>query len=286
MGDLSGFYYGMDFDGYKGIAALNGSALVNMRRSPMYYKFMRDNPQPPSPAMVLGTATHRMILEPDRVNDFAVWDKRAESGNLRPRIGKDWEAFKAENTDRMIITADERDAMVGMAVGARSNLPIMKYANAKGQTEVSMFWSDKVTGRLYKGRLDKICDGHLIPDLKTTRDSRPYKFGAQAYHLGYHIKMAMYWSGYRAITGHEPKMRLLAIESKPPYESVVYRLTKDVIVQGLEEWQELERTLDECERTDTWPAAEQDETDLVLPTWATNKADEDLSAFAMEESDE
>ena len=39
MAELSGFYEGMDFDGYAGIDALNGSRLLAMRRSPMYYKW-------------------------------------------------------------------------------------------------------------------------------------------------------------------------------------------------------------------------------------------------------
>ena len=284
MAELSGFYEGMDFDGYAGIDALNGSRLLAMRRSPMYYKWALDNPQPPTPAMILGTATHRMILEPDRVNDFAVWGEKEEE---KVRRGKVWDEFHAAHADRMIITVAERDAMVGMTVGARKNLPIMKYASMKGKCEVSMFWKDKTSGRLYKGRVDKILnEGRIIFDLKTTRDCRPYKFGAQSYQLGYHIKMAMYWSGYMAITGKEPHMRLGAIESKAPHESAVYRVTKDVIVQGLEEWQELERTLTECEKNDDWPPAEQEETDLLLPAWATENADSDLSEFAMEESDE
>ena len=284
MAELFGFYENMDFEAYQAVPALNGSALVHMRRSPMKYRHEMDNPTPPSPAMILGSATHRMILEPDRVGDFAVWGEREEE---KVRRGGVWDAFKAANAGKMIVTASERDAMVGMAVGARRNLPIMKYANEKGRCEVSMFWKDESTGRRYKGRVDKIIEhGHIVFDLKTTRDCSSYRFGAQSYALGYHIKMAMYWSGYRAITGHEPKMRLGAIESKAPHESAVYRLTKDVIVQGLEEWQMLEARLAECEKTNNWPAAEEEETDLILPAWASEKADQDLSEFAMEESDE
>ena len=276
---LNGFYEGMDFDGYAGIDALNGSSIVHMRRSPMFYKFMRDNPQPPTPAMVLGTATHRMILEPDRVNDFAVW---GEQDDQKVRRGGVWEAFKAAHADRMIVTAAERDAMIGMAVGARKNIPIQKYANAKGKCEVSMFWTDPVSGRSFKGRVDKILPNHTIFDLKTTRDCQSFKFGAQSYALGYHIKMALYWNGYKTITGHEPHLKLGAIESKAPHESAVYRVTKDVILQGLEELDVLLKTLAECEKTDTWPAAEEEETDLLLPTWATTQNDEDLILEGLE----
>jgi PDDEXK-like domain of unknown function (DUF3799) len=282
MAELTGFYEGMDFDGYAGVYALNGSSLIHMRRSPMKYRHERDNPTPPSPAMLLGVATHRMILEPDRINDFAVWGTLPEE---KVRNGKVWERFKELNAGATIITVAERDAMVGMAVGARKNVPIMKYANAKGRCEVSMFWRDSVSGRRYKGRVDKIVEGHVIADLKTTRDCRSFQFGAQAFQLGYHVKMAMYWWGYKAIEGHEPKMRLLAIEPRKPHESAVYRVTKDVLIQGMEEWQQLEQRLTECERNDYWPAAEQEETDLILPAWTREKADEGLDEFAMEEEE-
>jgi exodeoxyribonuclease VIII len=272
-----GFYYHMPFDEYAAIPAINGSSLLHLRRSPMKYKHELDNPTPATPAMILGTATHRLILEPDRVGDFAVWGEQPDE---KVRRGNVWEAFKAEHAGKMIVTKAERDQMVGMAVGARKNVPIMKYANAKGDTEVSMFWRD-ANGRRWKGRVDKILKGHVIADLKTTRDCHPRKFGSQAFSLGYHIKMAIYWDGYRTITGEAPTERLLAIDSKEPHESVVYRVTKDVIMQGLEERDELVRLLDECEKTNNWPPAYEDETDLLIPAWAVTEQDS-LAEFAEE----
>lgn len=274
-----GFVYGMSFEDYLAVDALNGSSLVHMRRSPMYYAWMYNHPQPPTDAMKLGTATHQLILQPERVGDFAVW---GEAEDQKVRRGNVWAAFQAAHFDKMIVTRAERDAMVGMATGARMNIPIHKYADAKGCTEVSMFWTDPVSGRAYKGRVDKILDGHVIADLKTCVSCQPRMFGTQSYRFGYHIKMAMYWSGYRQLTGHEPKMKLLAIEKKPPYESVVYRVTPSVIAQGLEEWQNLEAILNICEDTNRWPAEYEDETDLMIPAWATENT-ESLDEFAMEE---
>lgn len=282
MNDNIGIFPGVAFEEYVKIDALNGSTLVYMRRSPMYYRHMVDNPQRPTPAMILGTATHRIFLEPERVGDFAVWGLLEEE---KIRNGKVWENFKRLNAGAMIITKNERDAMVGMAVGARKNVPIMKYASAKGQTEVSMVWRDKETGRLMKGRVDKILANHTICDLKTTRDCHSRRFGAQSYQLGYHIKMAIYWSGYLTLTGHIPHMKLLAIESKAPFESAVYRVTSDVLLQGAEENAELLETLAECEKTNTWPAAHVEETDLMLPTWVTPGLEGDLSEFATEEAE-
>jgi hypothetical protein len=123
--ELSGFYYGMDFETYQAVPAINGSSLLHMRRSPMKYRHELDHPSPPSQAMTLGTATHRLILGPDRVGDFAVWgdipEHRTAGGAMRPRNGGDWNAFKDDHAGQMIVTRDERDAMVGMGIGARKS---------------------------------------------------------------------------------------------------------------------------------------------------------------------
>jgi hypothetical protein len=285
MNDQIGIFPGVPFDEYAKIDALNGSSLVHMKRSPMYYRWCLDNPQPATPAQILGTATHQLILEPEKVGDFAVWgeipEHRTDKGNMRPRNGKDWEAFKAANAGKTLVTADERDAMVGMATQARVNPLIRKYAFAKGDTEVVMVWRDQSSGRLMKGRCDKIIrDTTTIIDLKTTRDCHSYKFGGQAFALSYHIKAAIYVSGYQALTGDRPKFKFLAIDSKPPYESAVYRATPDVILQGGEDWLALMHKLDECEASGNWPPEQDEETDLILPNYAYT-GDDDFAELAL-----
>jgi hypothetical protein len=272
---------GMPFEEYAAVDALNGSSIVHMRRSPMYYRWAKDNPQPATPAMILGTATHRLILEPDRVGDFAVWGLEEDQ---KARRGKVWDAFRDAHAGRMIVTQAECESMVGMAVGARKLLPIRKYADAKGPSEVSLFWTDPVSRRAMKCRIDKwVPASRTVFDLKTTRSCQPYKFGAQAYQLGYHIKMAIQCAGIRNVLGVEPHLKIGAIESRAPYESAVYRITSDVILQGFEELDGLLKTLTECEKTNIWPAAMEDESDLLLPSWAITDPDADLSEFAVEE---
>lgn len=259
----------MPFEEYAAVDALNGSSIVNMRRSPMYYRHCKDNQPQPTDALILGTYTHRLILEPNRVGDFAIWTK--EMGR---RFGKTWDAFKAEHAGQSIVTEAECEQMVGMAVSARKCVPIRKYAEAKGPTEVSLFWTDTVTGRAMKCRLDKwIPKSRTVFDLKTARSCQRYKFGAQSYQLGYHIKMAIQGLGVKACFGVDAHLKLGAIESKAPHESAVYNVTSDIRLQGLEELDALVKRLDECERTNTWPADEQEESDLVLPSWATAQPD-------------
>jgi hypothetical protein len=279
MNDQIGIFPGVPFDEYAKIDALNGSSLVHMKRSPMYYRWCVDNPQPSSPAQILGTATHQMILEPEKVGDYAIWDS-ATNGR---RFGKKWDEFQAANVGKTHLTADEAANMIGMAVAARKSPTMRKYLSAPGDTEVVMVWRDQSSGRLMKGRCDKIIrDTTTIIDLKTTRDCHSYKFGGQAFALSYHIKAAIYVSGYQALTGDRPKFKFLAIDSKPPYESAVYRATPDVILQGGEDWLALMHRLDECEATGNWPPEQDEETDLILPNYAYSDASEDMSDFALE----
>ena len=298
MHELNGFIENMPYEEYAAVDALNGSRIIYMRRSPMKYKHELDNPTPASPAMVLGSAAHRLILEPDLVGEFAVWGLIEEQ---KVRRGKVWDAFQDANQGRMIVTAAEQAAMVGVAVGARRNLPIRKYTSASGPTEVSMFWRHPFTQRRYKARLDKVivemlADGgettvtehdriktarkpvarHTIFDLKTTRDCRDFKFGPQAYQLGYVVKMAHYWDGYRTLTGVEPAIKLGAIESKPPFESAVYNIPRELILLGLEERDSLAHRITECEESGIWPARQEDEQDLVMPPWASTEAETEL----------
>lgn len=270
----------MPFAEYAAAPGLNGSKIINMRRSPLYFRHCVDNPAPPTDALILGVYTHRLILEPTRVGDFAIWGSEADQ---KVRNGKVWEAFKAAHTHQDIITVNECEAMVGMAVSVRKSLPIRKYADAQGPTELSLFWTDSVTGRALKCRLDKwIPKTRTVFDLKTTRCCQPYKFGAQAYQLAYHIKMAIQWMGVKACFGVDAHLKLGAIESKAPHESAVYRVTSDVRLQGIEELDALVKILDECEKTNKWPAEMEDESDLLLPTWATPTETEDFAIAGLD----
>lgn len=272
--ELNGFYEDMTYEDYAKVDALNGSKIIHMRRSPMKYKHNIDNPPPPSPAMILGTATHRLILEPGLANEFAIWGMK---DSQKVRNGRVWDEFKADNAGKVIVTRNECLAMVGMAVGARKNAPIRKYAGAAGPTEVSMFWQHPHTKRRFKARLDKVIpETHTILDLKTTRDSRDFRFGPQAYQLGYVVKMALYWYGYKTLLGVEPSIKLGAIESKGPFESAVYNVPRDLIMLGVEELDDLVSRITECEKADEWPASQQTEVDLVMPPWASTEAETEL----------
>jgi hypothetical protein len=263
-----GFHPGMDFDAYSAIDAINYSSLKHMMRSPMKYRYEKDHPQPPTDAMILGTASHRMILEPEKIGGFAVW---GETEDQKSRRGKVWDAFEAANSGKLIVTASQRDNMVGMAVAVRKG-PAARYLYFKGEgrNEVSAVWRDKASGLDFKGRIDRLVKvgGSLtVVDLKTTRDCHPYRFGNEFYRLGYAIQAAMYREAVFYIAGELPEYVVVAIDQKPPHESAVYRLTDSVLQVGKDDLSRLLIQLRECVKSGRWPGAIPEETELQLPAF-------------------
>ena len=175
-GKLIGFVERMPFEEYLAVDALSGSALMPMRRSPLTYIWNRDNPQPPTDAMMLGTVIHTAILEPPLLGKIAIWGLTEEQ---KVRRGKVWDAFAEANKDLIILTRAEQ-AAVGHAVDGAYNNPVARpYLSEEGPTEVSMFWIDPYDGRYWKGRIDnwiRTKGTATIVDLKKTRCCSPYRF--------------------------------------------------------------------------------------------------------------
>jgi hypothetical protein len=270
-------------DVYRARRAINISSLKEMRRSPAHYRYLRDNPEESTPAMALGTAAHCATLEPERFeSDYVVWNRKTESGRAAPRNGKAWEAFQAEAGARAILNADEAATAKAIAAAVRGDPVAAKYLES-GEPEVVLKW--EISGRACKGRVDWLThmdDRPVIVGLKTARDCRPFIFGSVAAKLGYAEQWAFYYGGYLLITGHSAKMVEIVVESEPPHVVVVYEIPDDIIMQGEENYLELMRALEICERDDHWPGPAEVEQILTLPSWFYGAADDDLTELQLE----
>lgn len=266
---------------YFGLSALNISLLKELRRSPLHFRHAMLHPKS-SPAMTLGTAAHCATLEPERFDrSYTVWNRRTDSGRLAPRTGKAWDAFVAESAGKDILTEDDAITALNIAQAVRSDAVAIKYLE-RGDPEVTMQW--EIAGRHCKGRVDWITaiDGQdVVVGLKTARDCRHFPFAAQAARLGYHLQWAWYFDAYVTITGREPRMVEIVVESEPPHAVVVYAITEDVLAQGRQEYAELLDLLAACEDRDEWPGPATTEHVLSLPSWVYG-TDEDVSDLGLE----
>lgn len=280
------------YEEYAGLPGVNFSRLKELKRSPYHYQFRRENPATSKP-LSLGQAAHCATLEPERfASQFAVWSRKSDAGNDCPRRGQYWEAFVAANPGKTIITEAEGLDALAIARAVRADALAMRYLE-NGEPEVTMQWalevSNLATGEIVpmacRARADwltRIDGEHFLVGLKTTKDCRPFPFGAAAARFSYHLQWAFYLDGYRAITGVTPRMREIVVESAPPYDVVVYDIPEDVILQGRAEYEGLLRLLHECESRREWLGVSNGlEQILSLPTWAYD-TQEDLADLELE----
>jgi hypothetical protein len=160
--------------------------------------------------------------------------------------------------------------MIGMAQAVRKSALAMRYLDG-GHSEISCVWRDKKFNRDCKGRFDKVIiigGKPYIVDLKTTRSCNPFRFGNEAYRLGYPIQLYMYQEGYRLITGEIPTMIEIAVENNPPHELAVFSINDDVLWAGQQQYERSMKMLAESERTGVWPPANESILDLSLPAHA------------------
>jgi len=252
---------------YDAIEALSMSRLKEIRRSPQHYRYSLSHRRE-TDALKLGTAAHVAVLEPERFGtEFAIWNRRTESGRAAPRNGKWWDAFQLEHKGRSILTEDEAIEATSIALAVRRDETAAKYL-AQGDPEVTMQW--QIDGRACKGRADwltTIEGERYLVGLKTTRDCRHFAFGSQAAKLDYALQWAWYLDGYEAITGHTPHLIEIVVESTAPYAVATYRIENDILLQGRDNYRELLKILRDCEDADEWPGPVVGEQILTLPSW-------------------
>jgi hypothetical protein len=250
------------FAEYRKIKALNPSTLVHGRVSMKHLLHAWNNPGEETDDMRIGTLTHMLCFEPDRVLDeVAVWDG--------VRRGKEWVSFQAENAGRLIMTEKQSEAAAAVAQSVVKHPLVQRYIE-QGLFEYTVQTVEH--GLRCKGRIDWIGTTpgfNCLMDLKTCRDARAYQFGASAASFGYHVKMACYWRWFRETTGKDPgKVLFVAAEKKPPFDVVVYEMSEHQLEEGWKIASGIIERVAECVETGHFPGIADDLQQLELPAYA------------------
>lgn len=274
---------------YADLKGVHITQLKEMRKSPKHYRHRLKHPRKITNALAFGTAAHTAVLEPERfVTDFAIWKSKHEHGGARPRNGNEWKAYQAVNANRSIILDTEFDEACSFKDAVRQDALAMKYL-AMGRPEIAMAWKDEETGVDCVGRLDwetKVDRHPAVVDLKSARESGELWFTRDAAKLDYHLQLAFYADGYKAITGKMPRIVVIAVESAEPYDAVTYIAPEEVLEIGRDAYRELLVKLKACAEADEWPGqGGTEEKILSLPPWCVpDEEADDLSDLEWEKS--
>jgi hypothetical protein len=275
-----GRYRGISNDEYHGGPGISSSGLGKIANTPEEYFYSLTHPREETRAMVVGSAFHKLVLEPEGFDDefFVMLDDEicAEIGGAKPRATnkyKEWrDGFLSANAGKTLLENDEFKEISNMAASIRKR-KAFKAICTPGSAEDSFFWRDPELGVLCKCRPDYLRDDGYIIDFKTTERASPKRFESHIYDYRYYVQAAFYIQGVEAVTGERVKgFVFVAVEKKPPYLVACYSADDEMIQAGNEEVRRCLRLYEECSRTGVWPGYPDEILPLSLPRWATAAA--------------
>lgn len=233
---------------YRQHPAISRSELWHIRESPQKFKYYKENPPEPTPALLFGQVFHKMLLEPDTFNDeFVV----APDANRRTKEGKQiWDAFVADHENQTIITAEMFARAKEMCESVKREPLAVKLLN--GAAEVPFFWTDEMTGEACKCRVDVLNTEYrqpIIVDAKTTADASTESFIRSAINYGYDFQAAMYSEGVEKNIGKKPLFVFIAVEKDPPFSVNILQADEFMLRRGYDLFREYIGIYHDCKLT-------------------------------------
>ncbi len=224
------------------------SRLKLMARSPAHYAAASFQQ---TMAMERGSAVHSILLGGQPVMQW-------EEG--RPRRGREYDAFAADNPGALILTAKEYDKVKAVADSVKSSRLAM--AALEGQHELGVTW--RIGDRDCAGRMDAVtADG--VTELKVSMTADPNRFVFHALRQGWLSQGAWYLDGLAAAGMAREHVRIVAVEPLPPFAVTVFRLDPPTVEQARRTYRTWWEQLMVCEASDFYPSYAQSEVILSVP---------------------
>lgn len=252
------------------------SGLDLARRSPLHFWNRYLNPdravEPPTDAMVLGSALHARVLEPHLYEDEYIAapegiDRRTKEGKLR------WADFEAEADGKIVLKAEDAARIEAMAQAVHRHPAARMILRLPGKCEQSYFWTDETSGENCKCRPDWHSDDRrLIADVKTTEDASPRGFIRSVMKYRYHVQASFYSQGIGA-----DQFLFIAVEKKPPFAVAVYATPPELLERGFKEAVEDLRLIATCRAENRWPGYGDEIQSLTVPNWLSDEPSENIA---------
>lgn len=224
---------------------ISKSGLDHMAKSPAHYQASLQMTRKQSPALLLGSAVHCAVLEPDEFGNryaLADYDRRTKEGK----------AAYVEMQERGIegLSADIYMQVIGMQKSVL-NHPLAKDLLQNGDSEVSCF--QNINGVHTKARADYLRKDGILVDLKTTQDASKKEFRQSCRKYRYANQAA--W--YTYLFGMEETVEafyFIAVESSAPYAVSIYEIDQFSVEKAHEDNMRLFNIYKHCLENDDWPS--------------------------------
>ena len=214
-----------------------------------------------TPAMMMGTAVHSLLLEEDR--DLVIKGPKTKQSKA---FAEQKEALKDE---QVLLTEVEYNTAHCIAKGALAN-PACKAAlrHKDRVNESSIFETCPRSGLILKTRPDLLIESEeTVFDLKTTIDASPTGFAREVVKYAYHVQ-AFFYIYVCQLAGLDVKrFSFLAVEKSAPYVAHRFDMSPEYLSNAEET---VYRTLDQiaaAEENEDFSTGWGENTVLVLPKW-------------------
>ena len=254
---------------YRSHPAISRSELWRIHDSPEKFKFFKDYPAEPTPALLFGQVFHKMALEPDAFSDEYVV---APEINRRTNEGKQaWAKFLEQAEGKTVIPAEMYEQAKAMCETLATVPLAQKLLN--GQKEVSFFWVDELTGEECKCRTDCLNTQYsqpIIVDVKSTTDASTDSFIRDAIKYGYDFQAAMYSEGVSKHIQQSPLFVFIVVEKTPPYAVNILQADELLLRRGRNIFRDCIETYHDCKISGNWYGylgKNNQINTLALPAW-------------------
>lgn len=265
---------------------ISNSMLSELNPPYRFYKTFVDvepdaTPKEQTPAQILGTVVHMLMLEPEAFDTRYVIAKKFDR---RTNAGKEAAAkFEAENIGKTIVDEETFAKAEAMAHAAFNHAAAAELLRMPGMNEVTVTFDyphdGPAKGFKCRGRLDKIVpptkeqDGCII-DIKTAADASPEGFRRAITNFKYH-KQAMFYRDGLAASGKKGyegaadwPFFWIVVESKAPFCVGVYTMDDLQVQRGRQLYQTDMLCLGNCLKENKWPQYTDGIETILLPPWA------------------
>ena len=248
------------------------SSIMDFDKSPYTYWAKHLNPDRPiresTPQMILGSAFHTLMLEPDKFNyEYAILPQKV----LLKDVGREtYDAFKKLEKEMLegsqtLITSDEYINLMNMKLTVEANKSAMQLIN-NARIENSFFWKDEHSGLNLKCRPDILHDNMII-DLKTTSNASPRHFQREMVDYGYHVQFAMIRDAVEIVEGRRINNCInIVVETKYPYNMAIYIIDEFALEEGHMKYKQICLDLKNAITENKW--ADYGIQTIGLPKWA------------------
>ena len=248
--------------------AISKSDLDLIQRSPAYYRYCKAHEKTQTPAMLLGSVVHKLILESaDFDTEFVV----APSCDKRTKAGKEmWAEFEMKAQGLTVITQDMSEQAKVMADAVKQH-PIAGKLLQNGQAEQSFFWDEQEIS--CKCRPDYLRHDGIVLDLKTTLNASPEFFTKHSYDFRYHVQAWWYLHGLQQNGIDAQDFVFIAVEKEPPYSVCVFAADDMMFQLGEQEARKNLAVYKDCTQSGIWYDYEKmpEIHNLSLPDWVVRR---------------